>query len=135
MKADPPLIQEAWYRIQGWYKAAVNHTTLPARVTLKRITAERVALYSRVPPLVKNILVQIEPLEVEDKVSDKREIDWAVKRLRNNRSGGPSWTWAEHLKGWLMATQRGDMGETADNYMGGQEDTRGGRKTGRGSLN
>ena len=23
MKADPPLIQEAWYRLQGWYKAAV----------------------------------------------------------------------------------------------------------------
>ena len=24
--ADPPLIQEAWYRIQGWYKAAVDRT-------------------------------------------------------------------------------------------------------------
>ena len=23
MKADPPLIQEAWHRLQGWYKAAV----------------------------------------------------------------------------------------------------------------
>ena len=23
VKADPPLIQEAWYRLQGWYKAAV----------------------------------------------------------------------------------------------------------------
>ena len=24
MKADPPLIQEAWHRLQGWYKAAVD---------------------------------------------------------------------------------------------------------------
>ena len=24
IKADPPLIQEAWYRLQGWYKAAVD---------------------------------------------------------------------------------------------------------------
>ena len=50
VKADPPLIQEAWYRIQGWYKAVVDHAPPPARATLKRITAERVALYIRVPP-------------------------------------------------------------------------------------
>ena len=30
VKADPPLIQEAWYRIQGWYKAAVDHALPPA---------------------------------------------------------------------------------------------------------
>ena len=42
--ADLPLIQEAWYCIQGCYKTAVDRTPPPARVTLKRITAERVAL-------------------------------------------------------------------------------------------
>ena len=55
--ADPPLIQEVWYRIQGWYKAAVDRTMPPARVTLKQITADRVALYSRVPPPGDNIPV------------------------------------------------------------------------------
>ena len=30
VKADPPLIQEAWYRIQGWYKAAVDCALPPA---------------------------------------------------------------------------------------------------------
>ena len=50
LKADPPLIQEAWYHIQGWYKAAVYHSPPPARVTLDRITADIVALYSCVPP-------------------------------------------------------------------------------------
>ena len=50
VKADPPLIQEAWYRLQGWYKAAVDRAPPPSRATLKRVTAERVALYSRVPP-------------------------------------------------------------------------------------
>ena len=29
--ADLPLIQEAWYRIQGWYNTAVNRTPPPAR--------------------------------------------------------------------------------------------------------
>ena len=60
VKAEPPLIQEAWYRIQGWYKAAVDRAPPPSRVTLKRITAERVALYSCVPPLGENIPVRIE---------------------------------------------------------------------------
>ena len=30
VKADLPLIQEAWYRIQGWYKAAFDHAPPPA---------------------------------------------------------------------------------------------------------
>ena len=50
MKADPPLIQEAWYRLQGWYKAAVDRALPPARATLKWVTEERATLYSRVPP-------------------------------------------------------------------------------------
>ena len=30
MKADPNLIEEAWYRLQGWYKAAVDRALPPA---------------------------------------------------------------------------------------------------------
>ena len=44
VKADPPLIQKAWYRLQGWYKDAVDRVPPPARATLKQVTAERVAL-------------------------------------------------------------------------------------------
>ena len=39
--ADPPVHREAWHWIKGWYKAAVDHNTRPARVTLERIKAER----------------------------------------------------------------------------------------------
>ena len=69
--ADPPLIQEAWYRLQGWYKAAVDRSLPPAQATLKRITAERVALYSRVPSPGDSIPVDIEPVAVEDGVPGK----------------------------------------------------------------
>ena len=62
----PPLIQEAWHQIQGWYKATVDRAPPPARVTLERITAERVALYSHVPPLGDNIPVAIQPFMVND---------------------------------------------------------------------
>ena len=124
LMAEPPLIQEAWYRIQGWYKSAVDRAPPPARVTLKRITAERVKLYSRVPPPGENIPVRIERCEVKDKVTDEGGIEWAVKRLRNNRSRGLPRMRAEHLKGWLAVARRGEKGEPADKEGGGQEDTR-----------
>ena len=47
------------------------------------------------------------------------EIEWAVKRLHNNRTRGASRMRAEDLKGWLAAAQRGDKkGETADKEGG-----------------
>ena len=61
MKEDPPLIQEAWHRLQGWYKAAVDRPPPPARAMLKRVTAERTTLYSRLPPPGDTIPVTIEP--------------------------------------------------------------------------
>ena len=66
--ADPPLIKEAWNRIHGWYKAVVDRAPLPAQVTLERITAERVAMYSYVPPPGENIPVTIQPFLVDDSV-------------------------------------------------------------------
>ena len=90
MKADPPLIQEAWYRLQGWYKAAVDRSTPLAQATLKRVTAERSTLYSQVPPPGNTIPVTIEPFVVEDGVPTEAEIEWAVKRVRNNRARGLS---------------------------------------------
>ena len=68
--ADPPLIQEAWHRIQGWYKAAFDRAPSPARVTLKRITAEKVAMYIHVPPPGDNVPVAIKPFKVDDLVQE-----------------------------------------------------------------
>ena len=70
VKADLPLIQEAWYYLQGWYKAAADSAPPPARATLKWVTAERVALYSRVPPPGDSILITIEPFAMEDRVPE-----------------------------------------------------------------
>ena len=104
---------------------SVDRAPPPARATVKRIRAERVALYSRVPPPGDSILVDIDPFAVEDGVLDEREIEWAVKRLRNNRAGGPSRMRAEDLKGWLAVARRGEKkGETADKEGRGREETR-----------
>ena len=65
---DPPLIQEIWKQIKGWYKAMVNHVPPPARVTLEWITVERVKLYSCVPLIRKNIPISVQPLPMDDLV-------------------------------------------------------------------
>ena len=66
--SDPPLHREAWNRIKGWYKAAVDHAPPPARVTLERITAERVKLHSYVPPPGTKIPISVQPFPVDDSV-------------------------------------------------------------------
>ena len=103
---DPPNAKEAWRRLKGWYKTAVNRAPPPARATLEQITAERVDLYSYVSSLGENIPVTIAPGEVVDSVPMEDEIEGAVKKLQRNRLGGASGMRAEHLKGWLAASNR-----------------------------
>ena len=88
MGSDPPLHREAWHQIMGCYMTAVDRAPLPAQVILERITAERVELYSYVPPLGTNIPSSVQPFPVEDLVPTEDEIEWVVTRLRNHRSGG-----------------------------------------------
>ena len=71
---DLPLHREAWHRMKGWYRAAINRAPPPDRVTLKRITAEWVDLYHHVPPLGNNIPVSVDPLPVEESVPTEEEI-------------------------------------------------------------
>ena len=88
MGSDPPLHREAWHRIKGCYKAAVDRDPPPARVTLERITADRVELNSYVPPPGTNILISVQPFPVDESVPTEDKIEWVVMRLRNRRSGG-----------------------------------------------
>ena len=53
--------------------------------------------------------VTVAPAEVDDLVPMEDEIEDAVKNLRRNRSGGKSGLQAEHLKGWIAASNRGKM--------------------------
>ena len=73
--ADPPLIQEAWKWIKGWYKAAVDCAPPPARVTLDRITVERVTLYIYVTPPGENIPISVKPFPVDDSVPEEDDIE------------------------------------------------------------
>ena len=65
---DPLKPKEAWRRLKGWSKAAVNRSLPPARATLEQITAERVDLYSYVSSPGENIPVTVAPAEVDNLV-------------------------------------------------------------------
>ena len=58
----------------------------PDRVTIKRMTAQRVALYRQVPPPVHTIPVEVTPLPADDLISEYTEVMEAAKRLRLNLS-------------------------------------------------
>ena len=96
---DPPNTKEAWRRMKGWYKAAVNRAPPPARATLEPITAERVDLYSYILSPEYNIPFTVTLADIDDSVPMEDEIADAVKKLRRNMLGGPLRMRAENLKG------------------------------------
>ncbi len=42
-------LQEAWHRLKGWYRAALDRVPQPCPQTMERQMAERQELYRRVP--------------------------------------------------------------------------------------
>ena len=110
---DPTLHQEPWHRLKGWYWDMVNCSPPPSQVTLKRITAERVELYICILPPGGNIPISMEPFLVDDLVPTEDDIECAVKRLQNHRSGGPSGMQSKHLKGWLELAKRKESDKSA----------------------
>ena len=71
-------------------------------------------LYSYVPPLGTKIPISVQPFAVDDLVPTEEEIEWAVMRLRNHRSGGPSGMRAEHLKRWIAKARKAEKEKEKD---------------------
>ena len=69
-------------------------------------------LYSYVLPPGTNIPIYVHPFPVENSVPTEDDIEWAVKRLRNHRSGGPSEMRAENMKRWLSAVRKAEKEAT-----------------------
>ena len=92
--------------MKGWYKIMAGRAVPPAQLTLDRITAERVALHHHIPPPGENIPVSVDPFPLDELVPMEDNIEWAVRRIRDNRSGGPSIIRVEHLQQWLWEAQK-----------------------------
>ena len=85
-----------------------DRTPPPARVTLKQITVERIALYCLALPPRDNIPISAKPLPVEDSVLTEDYIEWEVQKLRSNLSGGPSGMMSEHFWSWLREARKAE---------------------------
>ena len=92
--------------MKGWYKIMAGRVFPPARLTIKRITAERVALHHHIPPPGENIPVSVGPFPLDELVPTEGDIEWEVRSMRDNRSGGLSRIRAEHLQQWLWEAQK-----------------------------
>ena len=49
----------------------------------------------------EKIPVVVDPLQINSKVLEDADIELDTKKIRSNRSGGPSGMRAEHLRCWL----------------------------------
>ena len=97
--------REAWKIVRNWYQSASNRPPPPSREDLKKVTDDRINLYTKdLPPETLPILVA--PFDIDDVVPDVDEIAEAVRRLRNGKAPGPSKVRAEKLKEWLFEATR-----------------------------
>jgi hypothetical protein len=106
---------EAWCNLKGWYRPMEDRApkACPEMLTLQ--TAERVELYTAVPPPGWSMPINVTPIPVPDGTPTDQEIREVVEKLRNGRAAGATWMQAEHLKDWLRGIQRE---EAADGVEG-----------------
>ena len=106
LTSDPPLYKELGHHVKGWYKVMAGCVLLPAQLTIERITEERVALHYHTPPPGEKIPISVDPFPLDELEPMEDNIEWEVRRLRDNRSSSPSGIRAEHLQQWLWEAQK-----------------------------
>ncbi len=58
---------EAWQQLKGWYPFAEDQASKACLETLASQTAERVALYTAVPPMGWSLPINVTSIPVPDK--------------------------------------------------------------------
>ena len=88
--ADSDL-QLGWDKANRWYRVARGAPVQPYFKSMAKQTAERVKLYSRVPPPGDPIPIDVSRFDVRDDEPDDEEIREVVRaRLKNGRASGAS---------------------------------------------
>ena len=75
LNLDSPLVKEEWHGIKGWYKEANGHAIMYACIKIKRIMADWVALYKRLPTPGENTPVSVYPFAVDDSILEEEDIE------------------------------------------------------------
>jgi hypothetical protein len=106
---------EAWPNLKGWYRLVEDRAPKACPETLASQTAERVELYTTVPPPGWSMPINVTPIPVPDGTPMDHEIWEVVGKLRNSRAAGAMGMQAEHLKEWLSGIKQE---EAADGVEG-----------------
>jgi hypothetical protein len=93
--------KEAWRCLKGRYRAASERAPAASHVSLATQTAERVALYGRVPSPGEPLPIHVDKVAIPDGVPSDQELREVVRGLQNGRAAGASGLQAEHIKVWL----------------------------------
>jgi hypothetical protein len=96
----------AWSALNAWYKHADGRGSKPSRDDLDKLEAEYNSLYRRGNPPGDPVPVLVAPFYVDDGVPLEGEIADTVRRMRNGKAPGPSGIRVEHLKEWLVLSER-----------------------------
>jgi hypothetical protein len=83
-------LKGAWTSFQAWYKHASGKGSKPSRADLESTSAEFQALYTQKAPPGDPIPICVAPFEIDENVSDEREIADTAILLRWGKSPGPS---------------------------------------------
>ena len=89
--------------MRGWYKASTNWPLSPACISISKIIVERVALYTCMLPLDKDITLGIDTYTINNSVPHGGKSEWEFFHIFRHRSGGPSQIRVDSLQGWLAA--------------------------------
>jgi hypothetical protein len=106
---------EAWGNLKGWYCSVEDRAPKACPETLALQTAERVELYTTVPPPGWLTPINVTPIPVPDGTPTDHEIREVVGKLRNGCAAGATGMQVEHLKEWLRGIKRE---EAADGVEG-----------------
>jgi hypothetical protein len=99
-------LKGAWSALKAWYKHAGGGGSKPSRDDLDKLEAEYASPYRRDNPPGDPVPVLVAPFDVDDGVPLEGEIDDTVRRMRNGKAAGPSGIRVEHLKEWLVISER-----------------------------
>ncbi len=92
---------EAWRYLKGWYRLVEDRARKACPETLALQTAERVELYTMVPPPGWSMPINVTPIPVPDGTPTDHEIREVMGKLWNGCTAGATGMQAEHLKEWL----------------------------------
>ncbi len=92
---------EAWRNLKGWYHLVEDRAPKACPETLASQTAERVELYTAVPPLGWSMPLNVTPIPAPEGTPMDHEIQEVVGKLQNGRAAGATGMQVEHLKKWL----------------------------------